>query len=244
MSHEILHRHVGGGTSSLLKISLRSPHGAECPLPWLGSCALRFAHAPELPAVAVSSPAWTAEIEVDQAWLGAPQLTAQLELGYALGTNAEPSTIEYTFEPEPRRRVGRGGARRFDVVTCVVHYDGSGGQGAGAGAAEPAHTAPLEPCSVSGQASTNSSSTSELHVPTSPGGQPPPPPRASPLAAPPPAAPPPGAPLAAPPPKRSSLVATPQEQAPGTPPVDGAGVDGTGAAAPLGGTKRPRSAAE
>lgn len=130
--------------TTTLSIQLTSVHGADCPLPWLAKCELRFAHQPvDAPPAATAEESdggagdapWLLSVDVSDraAWPPQEVYVARLTLSFAQGTTSPPQTIEYPFELGSGAKRRRGGAAEFTFETCRVRYDGVADGGGAAG---------------------------------------------------------------------------------------------------------------
>ena len=128
---------VKGPARRTLRLQLSSVHGPDCPLPWLARCAVSFAHLPDGPHAVMEAPEdtkaskspsgrpWSCTIPIEgEAW-SADGYLASLNLTFALGTTAEPCTLEYAVvlrQESSSRRGTQAQGQRYELVTCRQSY--------------------------------------------------------------------------------------------------------------------------
>jgi len=140
------------GATTTLVIELRSAHGADCPLPWLSTCSITFAHTPDASPHLLHSPCRRLELPLPSDWLPEDgECVAELALTLAPGTTEQPPPLRYHLS---LHGVGgrRAESRRYDVVTTRSEY----------GACTPDDAADTEPLAPTRGVSSASSASTQL----------------------------------------------------------------------------------
>ena len=105
-----------------IRLLLRSAHGAGCPLPWLESCEARFAISTDEPSRTLRGPTWAVDLPLPRGGELARQLTVELTLHLAQGTNAPVATVEYEAVLAGAAKTKRGACARYEIVTAYQEY--------------------------------------------------------------------------------------------------------------------------